>query len=235
MPLLELRNINAGYGKIQVLWDVSVEVNEGEKVTIIGPNGAGKTTLLSTIIGLIKPFSGEIKISGKEVSRLPTHQLIKDFHISLVPEGGRLFPQLTVMENLLMGACLLKDNKVKEKTLEKVFQIFPELYPKQTQEAGTLSGGEQRMLAVARAFMSNPKILLIDEISWGLGPIPIQKIYNALAEICREGTTLLFVEQYAKKAMEFADRVYVLEGGKISLQGSSEEILQNPHIKEYYL
>jgi len=235
MPLLEVSNINAGYGKIQVLWGITLEVNEGEKVTVIGPNGAGKTTLLSTIVGLIKPFSGEVKILGKDITRLPTHRIVKDFRVSLVPEGGRLFPVLTVIENLLMGACLPEANVVKEKTLAKVFQIFPELQVRQKQEAGSLSGGEQRMLAVARAFMSKPKILLLDEISWGLGPIPIQKIYNGLGEINKEGTTILFVEQYAKRALEFADRAYVLERGKIPLQGSSEEMLQNPYIKEYYL
>jgi len=232
--LLRVNDLSAGYGLLKVLWDVNIVVNSGERVAIIGPNGAGKTTLLKTIVGLIKPFSGKVFFGGEDITDIPTHLRVRK-GISLVPEGGRVIPKLTVLENLLVVAATKEAKEKLNDTLELVYTLFPILKERKDQLAGTLSGGEQRMLAIARGLIPRPKLLLVDEVSLGLAPKVVTQIYEAFNELNRLGITLLLVEQYVVKVLKSTDRAYLLEQGKIVLEGSSEELLKNDYIRKTYI
>ncbi len=231
--MLRVSGLSAGYGEVQVLWDIDITVKKGEIVSIIGANGAGKTTTLKSIMGLIIPFKGTISFDGDEITGLPVHEIVRK-GISLVPEGRHLFPKMTVLENLRMGGYAVNGDRYKE-LIERVFQIFPVLKERKDQLASTLSGGEQQMLAIARGLMSDPKILMLDEPSLGLAPKIVKKVMRVVSEIRDEGVTILLVEQNAKISLEISDRGYVLETGRIVLEGTSEELLRNEHVKKAYL
>jgi len=233
-PLLKVNKINVFYGDLQALWDVSFEVYEGEKVVIVGANGAGKTTTLKTISGLLRPRSGTIEFMGQRIDRLPAHKIV-ELGIAHVPEGRRLFPKMTVLENLEMGAYTKRAREKFEDTLEWVFSIFPRLKERKNQIAGTMSGGERQMLAIARGLMSRPKLLMLDEPSLGLAPKLVLKTFEVIQRISEEGVTILLVEQNVRHALELADRGYVLETGRITLSGTGEELLNNDYVKKAYL
>ena len=226
--------INVLHGDLQVLWNVSFKIDRGKLVTIIGPNGAGKTTILNTISGLLRPRSGSILYLGKRVENLPPHKLVK-LGIAHVPEGRRLFPQLSVMENLKMGAYTRGRVREKDEMLEWVFQLFPILKERKNQRASTLSGGEQQMLALGRGLMSKPKLLMLDEPSLGLAPKLVPLVFEVIERVNKEGITILLVEQNVHQALESADRSYVLEEGKIVLEGKGKELINNDHVKRAYL
>ena len=226
--------INVLHGDLQVLWNVSFKIDRGKLVTIIGPNGAGKTTILNTISGLLRPRSGSIIYLGKRVENLPPHKLVK-LGIAHVPEGRRLFPQLSVMENLKMGAYTRERVREKDEMLEWVFQLFPILKERKNQRASTLSGGEQQMLALGRGLMSKPKLLMLDEPSLGLAPKLVPLVFKVIERVNKEGITVLLVEQNVHQALELADRSYVLEEGKIVLEGKGKELINNDHVKRAYL
>jgi branched-chain amino acid transport system ATP-binding protein len=232
--MLTLENISVGYGAIRALKGVSMHVEQGEVVTLIGANGAGKTTTLRTITGLLSPTEGRILFEGQEISGRPTHQLVAR-GISMSPEGRGVFANLTVHENLLMGAYLKKNKAEINEDLQRGFRMFPRLKEREAQKAGTLSGGEQQMLAMARALMSRPRLLLLDEPSLGLAPLVVHTIFEAIDEIRGEGTTILLVEQNAHAALKHSDRAYVLETGRIVMEGPSKELAADPRIKEAYL
>lgn len=234
MAMLEVKNIKVYYGVIQAIKDVSFEVNEGEVIALIGANGAGKTTTLQTITGLISAKSGEVLFEGTNLQKIPAHKIVAQ-GIAHVPEGRRVFSQLSVYENLLMGAYTRKDSAEIAKSLENVYQRFPRLKERRNQLAGTLSGGEQQMLAMGRALMSHPRIILMDEPSMGLSPILVEEIFDIIKSISKSGTTVLLVEQNAKKALAIADRAYVLETGKIVLEGDAKELMNNESVKKAYL
>lgn len=234
MALLEVKNLEVSYGVIRALKSISFHVNEGEIVSLIGANGAGKTTTMQSIMGLIPIKSGSVVYDGKDITKTPGHKLIP-LGMSQVPEGRRVFQELTVYENLMLGAFTRKDKAEIENTLEEVFKRFPRLEERRTQIAGTLSGGEQQMLAMGRALMSKPKIILMDEPSMGLSPILVEEIFHIIREISAGGTTVLLVEQNAKKALAIADRAYVLETGNIVLSGDAKEMMNNDSIKKAYL
>ncbi len=231
--LLEVKNINAGYGDVQVLWDVSLHVEEGEIVALVGSNGAGKSTLLKVISGIVQPMSGEIFFAGERITGLPSEQIVAR-GIVQVPEGRRLFPEMSVEENLLMGAYTRRDNGVM-RDLEWMYQLFPILGERRRQEAGSLSGGEQQMCAVARGLMGRPKLLLIDEMSLGLAPIIVDDLIEIVAQINEQGTTILLVEQDVQVALEQADRGYVLEVGHVVMEGPARVLLEDPRVREAYL
>jgi branched-chain amino acid transport system ATP-binding protein len=233
--MLELKNLQVSYGAINALHGISLSVKAGGIVTLIGANGAGKTTTLRTISGLLKPKSGEIFCDGKNIASLPPHQIVAR-GISHVPEGRMIFANLTVLENLQLGAYLQKDRHIVRRELEHVFNLFPRLQEREKQISGTLSGGEQQMLAIGRALMSKPKLLLLDEPSLGLAPLLVKAIFEKIVEINREqGITVLLVEQNANLALEVSHFGYVLETGKIILQGDSAALRQNPQVKSAYL
>ncbi|MEG6573865.1 MAG: ABC transporter ATP-binding protein [Caldibacillus debilis] len=232
--MIRVKNLNVYYGQIHVLKDLSLEVNEGEIVTLIGANGAGKTTLLKTISGLIKPKSGSITYKGREIHGKPAPTIVKA-GISQVPEGRRVFPNLTVEENLELGAYLRKDKAAVAQDFKKVYDLFPRLSERKKQLAGTLSGGEQQMLAIGRALMSRPSLLLLDEPSMGLAPLLVKTIFQVIREISESGTTILLVEQNANLALGIADRAYVLETGKIVHSGKASDIYNSEQIKAAYL
>jgi branched-chain amino acid transport system ATP-binding protein len=232
--MLEVENVSAGYGLIQILWNVSFKIKEKEIVSIIGPNGAGKTTLVKTIMGLLPAKSGTIKFKGEHVEKLPPYEIVKK-KISLIPEGRDIFPKLTVEENMLLGAYTLKDKQQVKETQERIYQIFPVLQKKKKVLAQTLSGGEQQMLVIGRSLMSNPKLLILDEPSLGLAPIIVAKVLDTLRQINEEGVAILLVEQNIRDSLNIADRGYVLEEGKIILEGEGRELLSNDHIVEVYL
>ncbi len=232
--MLKVENLQVYYGMINAIKGISFEVNQGEVIALIGANGAGKTTILHTVTGLISPKEGTIEFEGTNLAKIPAHQIIS-LGMAHVPEGRRVFQQLTVYENLELGAYILKDKQQIKKNLEYVYAHFPRLEERKNQIAGTLSGGEQQMLAMGRALMSNPKILLMDEPSMGLSPLLVNEIFKIIQEVSKDGTTVLLVEQNAKKALSIADRGYVLETGKIVLSGSAEELLNNEEIKKAYL
>jgi branched-chain amino acid transport system ATP-binding protein len=230
---LQVENLHAGYGKVPVLRDVSFEVGEREVVAIIGPNGAGKTTLLKTISGLIKPTAGEIRFRGQSIGGLASHDVAKA-GISHIPEGRRLFDNMTVMENLLMGAYAKREN-LKEGVLDEVFEMFPILKEREKQKAKDLSGGQKQMLAVGRGLVSKPVLLMLDEPSLGLAPILVDATYDKLQALKERGLTVLLIEQNVNYALELASRAYVLENGRIVMEGSSEELAKSEHIKKHYL
>ena len=233
--MLEIKNLAVSYGAITALHGISLSVPSGRIVTLIGANGAGKTTTLKTVSGLLRARSGEILYDGKNIAGRPTHQIVK-LGLSHVPEGRMIFANLTVMENLQMGAYLQKDRQVIQRELEHVFAMFPRLQERQQQIAGTLSGGEQQMLAIGRALMSQPKFLMLDEPSLGLAPLLVKTIFEKIVEINRQqGITILLVEQNANLALEVSHYGYVLETGKITLQGDSAVLRQNPQVQSAYL
>jgi branched-chain amino acid transport system ATP-binding protein len=232
--LLEVKDISVSYGDMQVLYDISLTVNEGNLVSILGPNGAGKTTLIKTISGLLKPRSGRIIFNSIDITEYPPH-LRNELGISMVPEGRRIFPNLTVKENLLLGAYNRRARQNIKESLEKVYKMFPILKEREMQVAKTLSGGESQMLAIGRALMSSPKMLLLDEPSLGLAPLVVDEVFNTVKKLKESGVTVLLVEQHTTHALELSDYVYILENGRIVLSGNSHEIKENEHVKEYYL
>ena len=232
--MLELRDVCTFYGNIPALHGISLRVNEGEIVTLIGANGAGKTTTLMTICGGIQARSGEILYEGSPIQRLRPNQIVR-LGISQVPEGRLIFPELTVQENLDLGAFLRNDKDNIKKDLDYIFDLFPILAHRRAQTGGTLSGGEQQMLAMGRALMSSPKIILMDEPSMGLSPLFVGEVFKIIEEIKKSGTTVLLVEQNAKKALEVADRAYVLETGKIVLSGNAKDLMNDEAVKKAYL
>ena len=234
MSMLKVENLSVHYGMIQAVRDVSFEVNEGEVVSLIGANGAGKTTILRTLSGLVRPSAGKIQFLGKEIQKMPAQKIVAG-GLSQVPEGRHVFPGLTVMENLEMGAFLKKNREENQANLKKVFSRFPRLEERKNQDAATLSGGEQQMLAMGRALMSTPKLLLLDEPSMGLAPIFIQEIFDIIQDIQKQGTTVLLIEQNANKAIAISDRGYVLETGKIVLSGTGKELAASDEVRKAYL
>ncbi|MDN5277266.1 MAG: branched-chain amino acid transport system ATP-binding protein [Clostridiales bacterium] len=232
--MLEVRNLHVHFGVIHALKGISLTVNDGEIVTLIGANGAGKTTTLRTISGLKKPTGGEIILDGVDITNTSAQERVK-MGISHVPEGRRVFSNMTVLENLELGAYLRKDKKEIAKDLKKVFDLFPVLADRRKQLAGTLSGGEQQMLAIGRALMSRPKILLLDEPSMGLAPLLVQEIFNIIKDVNSNGTTVLLVEQNARMALQIAHRAYVIETGRIVLSGTGAELMESEEIKKAYL
>lgn len=231
MALLEIKNLEVFYGVIQALKGISFEVNEGEVVTLIGANGAGKTTTMQSIMGLIPSRHGSITYDGQEITKVPCHKIVK-LGMTQVPEGRRVFQHLSVYENLLMGAYTKKDFK---DSLEYIYDKFPRLKERKNQVAGTLSGGEQQMLAMGRALMSRPKLLMLDEPSMGLSPLLVDQVFDIIKDIHKDGTTVLLVEQNAKKALSVADRAYVLETGSIALSGDAKELMNDDSVKKAYL
>jgi len=234
MAMLEIRDLNVYYGVIQAMKGISFDVEQGEVIALIGANGAGKTTTLQTITGMLTPKSGSITFEGIDIVKIPGHKIVS-LGMAHVPEGRRVFAQLSVLENLKLGAYTRKDKKEIEDSIQRVYKSFPRLEERKNQLAGTLSGGEQQMLAMGRALMSKPKIILMDEPSMGLSPIFVEEIFKIIKEISASGTTVLLVEQNAKKALEIADRAYVLETGKIVLQGEAKVLMNDESIKKAYL
>ncbi len=234
MALLEVKGLEVYYGVIQALKGIDFEVNEGEIVTLIGANGAGKTTTMQSVIGLIPPKAGTVSFEGNEITHLPCHKIVS-LGMSQVPEGRRIFQELTVYQNLLMGAYIQKDKRSIKEDIEKIYARFPRLEERKNQIAGTLSGGEQQMLAMGRALMSRPKLLMLDEPSMGLSPLLVDEVFTIIKDLNKEGTTVLLVEQNAGKSLAISDRAYVLENGKIVLSGTGEELLQSEEVKKAYL
>ncbi len=232
--MLQVKDLSVHYGVIQALRQVSLEVNEGEIVALIGANGAGKTTLLHAISGLVKKSEGEIIFLENSLNKATARSIVSS-GITQVPEGRRIFPDMSVAENLLMGAYLRKDKKGIEEDMQKVYERFPRLNERKKQLAGTLSGGEQQMLAMGRALMAKPKLLLLDEPSMGLSPLLVKEIFSIITEINKQGTTVLLVEQNARMALQIANRAYVMETGKIVLSGTGEELAASDEIKKAYL
>ncbi|HAE63133.1 MAG TPA: ABC transporter ATP-binding protein [Eubacteriaceae bacterium] len=233
--MLKVQNIDVYYGKIHAIKDISFEVKKGEVVTLIGANGAGKTTILKTLSKVLKPSSGSIFLKGEDIKNVAPHKMI-EMGMAHAPEGRRIFAQMTVLENLEMGAFIRKENKSEfDKDMESIFARFPRLKERRKQIAGTLSGGEQQMLAIGRALMSRPEILLMDEPSMGLAPILVDEIFKIIEDINKAGTTILLVEQNANRALQIANRAYVLETGKIVADGDAKELLNKDEIKKAYL
>ena len=234
MALLEVKDLQVFYGVIQALKGISFEVSQGEIVTLIGANGAGKTTTMQTVIGLIQPKAGSIIYNDKDITKMPSHKIVAS-GISQVPEGRRIFQELTVYDNLMLGAYLQKDQKKIKDDIENVFDQFPILGERRTQIAGTLSGGEQQMLAMSRALMAHPTLLMMDEPSMGLSPILVSQVFDIIKDMNDKGITILLVEQNAEKALKIADRAYVLETGAITASGTGAELASSPEIRKAYL
>lgn len=232
--MLEIKDLHVRYGMIEAIKGISFEVRDGEIVTLIGSNGAGKTTTMHAISGLLTPASGSIKLDGVELTKTSNYKIVS-MGLAQVPEGRRVFAQQTVEENLLLGAYTRKDKEGIEKDLAHVYELFPRLMERKKQAAGTLSGGEQQMLAMARALMSKPKILLLDEPSMGLSPLLVKEIFHIIQDINKDGTTILLVEQNAKMALAIADRAYALETGKITLEGTGAELASSEEVRKAYL
>ncbi|HOW53034.1 MAG TPA: ABC transporter ATP-binding protein [Syntrophorhabdaceae bacterium] len=231
--MLTIENLEVSYGRAQVLWGVSLNINEGEIIALVGANGAGKTTLLKTISGIVKQRSGKISYDGKPFDKLSSRDIVK-MGIVHVPEGRKLFPEMSILENLMMGAYKVPKQE-REKRLDQVFTLFPVLKERMKQLAGTLSGGEQQMVALARGLMAGPRLLMLDEPSLGLAPLVVERIFEAVMKIHQEGVTVLLVEQNVHEALELANRGYVLENGKIVLEGAGNELLGNEHVRCAYL
>lgn len=234
MAMLEVKDLEVYYGVIQAIKGISFHVDKGEVIALIGANGAGKTTTLHTVTGLLSPKKGHVMFEGKDITKVPAHKIVS-MGMAHVPEGRRVFAELSVYENLKMGAYTRKDKAEIEESLNNVYKRFPRLEERKNQMAGTLSGGEQQMLAMGRALMSRPKIILMDEPSMGLSPIMVNEIFDIIRSVSESGTTVLLVEQNAKKALSIADRAYVLETGNIVLEGSAKDLLEDDSIKKAYL
>lgn len=234
MAMLEVTGLQVYYGVIQALKGISFEVNQGEVIALIGANGAGKTTTLQTLTGILPAKAGKILYEGKDITKVAAHKIV-EMGIAHVPEGRRVFAQMSVYENLLMGAFTRKDKAEIAESLEKVYRRFPRLLERKNQRAGTLSGGEQQMLAMGRALMSKPRMILMDEPSMGLSPIFVNEIFDIIQAVSEDGTTVLLVEQNAKKALSIADRAYVLETGSITLEGRADDLLHNESVQKAYL
>ncbi len=234
MALLEVKDLEVYYGVICALKGISFEVNEGEIVTLIGANGAGKTTTMQSVVGLIPSRGGSVTFEGNDITKTPCHKIV---HLGMtqVPEGRRVFQELTVYENLMMGAYSLKNNATFKEDLERIYTLFPRLAERKNQIAGTLSGGEQQMLAMGRALMSHPKLLMLDEPSMGLSPLLVDQVFDIIKSINKDGTTILLVEQNAGKSLAISDRAYVLENGQIVLSGTGKELMQSDDVKKAYL
>jgi len=232
--VLKVEHIDAFYGDLQVLWDVSLEVRQGEIVVLVGANGAGKSTTLKTISSLLKPANGSITFEGHKLHEIPSHKII-DMGLAHVPEARRLFPEMTVEENLIAGSFAARAKHQRKETMEWVYKLFPRLLERRKQAAGTLSGGEQQMVAIGRGLMSKPKLLMFDEPSLGLAPILVQEIFKIVETISKEGVTVLLVEQNVKHTLAMCDRAYVLENGRVTMEGTGREFLNNDHVKEAYL
>jgi len=232
--MLELKNVNTSYDFLQILWDVSLHVDDGEFVALVGPNGAGKTTTLRTVAGLLMPMSGEILFKGKSIGHLPAHTVSR-MGISYISEGLNLFTDMSVRENLLLGAYAVNDRQKELETLEFVYHLFPRLKEREKQLAGTMSGGERKMLAIARGMMSTPELLLVDEPSLGLAPHLTHDVFRALLELRNRGVTILLVEQNVNATLEITDRAYVLEHGRVAMEGPSHEMKANEHVRSAYL
>ena len=234
MAMLEVKDLEVYYGVIQAIKGISFHVDKGEVIALIGANGAGKTTTLHTVTGLISPKNGHVMFEGKDITKVPAHKIVS-MGMAHVPEGRRVFAELSVYENLKMGAYTRKDKNEIEESLKNIYKRFPRLEERKNQMAGTLSGGEQQMLAMGRALMSRPKIILMDEPSMGLSPIMVNELFDIIRSVSESGTTVLLVEQNAKKALSIADRAYVLETGKIVLEGNAKDLLEDDSIKKAYL
>lgn len=234
MAMLEVKDIEVYYGMIQAIKGISFEVNEGEVIALIGANGAGKTTTLQTITGLISPKHGEILFEGQDITKVPAHRIVS-MGMAHVPEGRRVFAELSVLQNLKLGAYTRNDKNEMEATLKEIYARFPRLEERKNQMAGTLSGGEQQMLAMGRALMSHPKLIVMDEPSMGLSPLYVNEIFDIIRKINADGVTVLLVEQNAKKALSIANRAYVLETGKIVLSGDAKELMNDDSVKKAYL
>nr|MBO2487437.1 branched-chain amino acid ABC transporter ATP-binding protein [Bacillota bacterium] len=232
--MLEVREIDAFYGPVQVLWEVSFRVEAGELVTLVGANGAGKTTTLRVLSGLLHPRRGQVLFEGKPIHHLPAHR-VTDLGLALIPEGRQLFPDMTVEENLLTGSYLPRARRSRVESLARVYQAFPRLKERRHQLAGSLSGGEQQMLAIGRALMSQPRLLMLDEPSLGLAPLLVKEVFRIVEEIRAQGVTVLLVEQNVTQALAVADRAYVLENGRITLEGSGPELLGDERVRAAYL
>lgn len=234
MALLEVHDLEVNYGVIRAIKGINFEVNEGEIVTLIGANGAGKTTTMQSTVGLIPKKSGKVIFNGQDITKIPCHKIVK-LGMTQVPEGRRIFQELTVYENLLMGAYSMKDKSSFKEDIDSVYARFPRLFERKNQVAGTLSGGEQQMLAMGRAIMSHPKLLMLDEPSMGLSPLLVDQVFEIIKEINKDGTTILLVEQNAGKSLAISDRAYVLENGEIVLSGTGKELSESEMVKKAYL
>ena len=232
--MLEVNGLDAGYGDVQVLFGASLAVSEGEVVALLGSNGAGKTTLIRAVTGLIRPWAGSVSFAGGRIDALTAHEVV-DRGIACVPEGRQVFPQMSVEENLLLGSFLRRARRNRARNLERIFALFPRLLERRKQDAATLSGGEQQMLAIGRALMSEPKLLLLDEPSLGLAPVVVQMMFRTIAEIGKQGITVLMVEQNVQRTLRLADRAYVLEQGRIVLEGTGAALMQDPQVRKAYL
>jgi branched-chain amino acid transport system ATP-binding protein len=232
--MLEVCNVDILYGKVQALWDVCLEVNQAEIVALVGTNGAGKTTLVNTISGLLRPASGSVVFKGERIDGLPSHAIV-ELGISHVPQGGRIFPDMNVRENLEMGSYPIHAWKQRAETSKQVYQLFPRLQERQNQLARTLSGGEHQMLAIGRALMSKPTLCIFDEPSYGLAPLLVKEMFQIIQNLREQGITILLIEQNVHRALEIADRAYVLENGRLCLQGDCDELLQSDHVRKAYL
>lgn len=234
MSILELREVSSGYGEVQILWETSLNLEEGNLTALVGANGAGKTTLLRTVMGLIRPWGGSIWFEGQNVSHVPAHKKA-DMGLVMVPEGRQLFTDMSVAENLEMGASPVRARKDIDRNLEKVYTLFPRIKERANQNAGTLSGGEQQMLAVARGLMAEPRILIFDELSLGLAPVLVLSLFENLLELKKTGLTMLLVEQNVQMALAVSDYAYVLARGKVEMEGESHQLAQNEHVRASYL
>jgi len=232
--LLELKKLSFSYGDLRVLWDIDLEVHKGEIVTVVGANGAGKSTTLKNVSRLVRAGAGSLTFDGHDLAKLEPHEVV-ELGIVQVPEGRRIFPELTVLENLRMGSYVKATRKDREQNIERAFTLFPRLKERATQQGGTMSGGEQQMLAIARGLMGNPRLMLLDEPSLGLSPLFVKNIFDIIKEINRQGVTIMLVEQNVFQSLRIANRAYVLETGRVVLTGSGEELLKNDHIKKAYL
>jgi branched-chain amino acid transport system ATP-binding protein len=234
ITMLEIKGLNVSYEKVQVLWGLSFNIEDGEVVTLLGSNGAGKSTTVKTIQGLLKPGSGSIRLMNTSIDGLPAYKIVEE-GIALVPEGREIFPKMSVLENLILGAYVSRAKEMKEDSLEWVFSLFPKLEERKGQLAGTMSGGEQQMLAIARALMSKPKLLMLDEPSLGLAPVIVLQVFDIIKKLKEEGVTVLLVEQNVHHALEISDRAYIMEKGRIILEGAGSDLLNNHYVREAYL
>lgn len=232
--MLTIQNLNFSYGDLKVLWDINLEVNEGEIVTVVGANGAGKSTTLKNISRLVRPTSGTLTFNGQDLTKREPHEVV-EMGIIQVPEGRKIFPEMTVVENLRMGSFIKSARKDRDANIERVFDLFPRLRERHKQLGGTMSGGEQQMLAIARGLMANPKLLLLDEPSLGLSPLLVKFIFDIIQEIRKQGVTVLLVEQNVYQSLRIADRAYVLETGRVVLTGTGEALLNDEHVKKAFL